>query len=217
MKGIAVFDMDGTITFKNTFFEFIKFCEGSHFYKGILSLIPFTLLYFFRIYPNFKLKERLFSFFFKNKPESYLIKKGNEFCEKKLPYICRRDAIKLIEWHKKRNDRIIILTASSSIWLKKWCDINGMELIGTIYEIKNGVFTGKIKGGNCHGLRKKRIVLDLIKEKNYTTSFGYGNSNSDNYFLELLEIHYNAKLTTKNVSHILKMNSKYLDDEKSYS
>ena len=92
-----------------------------------------------------------------------------------------------------------------------------MEVIGTMYEIQNGIFTGKIIGENCHGLKKKTIVSELIKDNNYIVSFGYGNNNSDNYFLSLLDMHYNMILTTKNVAHIIEKNDKYLNNEKKHS
>ena len=187
-SGIAVFDLDGTITRKDTFLEFIRYVKGGiRFYIGIIVLSPYILLYYLRLLPNDKLKERFFRYFFKGMSESYLCTKGNDFSVDVLPVLCYHKALERIHWHQSQKHRIIILTASSNIWLSEWCKVNGVELIGTRFEVNANRYTGRILGKNCHGLQKKHILETILQEGKYSETFGYGDSRADKHFLQLLE------------------------------
>ena len=72
---IAIFDFDGTVTTKDTLLEFIKFVRGPvSFYAGFLRYAPQLLAYKLGLYPNWKVKQQIFSHFFKKK-ESLLFGK----------------------------------------------------------------------------------------------------------------------------------------------
>ena len=197
---IAVFDLDGTITNKDTFLEFIKYYKGSiNFYLGLLVLSPFIILFYLKLYSNNKLKECFFSYYFKGESAIEIAKKGEVFSLEVLPLLCRKSAIDILEWHQNRNHDILILSASSDIWLKKWCMSKNYKLICTSFKKNKNSYTGKIDGENCFGIRKKELLLDFIKKNNYSFSYGYGDSKSDKYFLELVNRPYLMKLNKKNV------------------
>ncbi|MDR2804403.1 MAG: haloacid dehalogenase-like hydrolase, partial [Dysgonamonadaceae bacterium] len=66
---IVVFDFDGTITRKDTLAAFIKFAKGkAAFYKGFIRYSPLLLAYKLRLYPNWKIKQKVISHFFKDMP-----------------------------------------------------------------------------------------------------------------------------------------------------
>ena len=68
---IAVFDFDGTVTTKDTLLEFIKFVRGPvSFYAGFLRYAPQLLAYKLGLYPNWKVKQQIFSHFFKGRKGS---------------------------------------------------------------------------------------------------------------------------------------------------
>ncbi|MBJ7427801.1 MAG: HAD-IB family phosphatase [Bacteroidia bacterium] len=204
-KGVAFFDFDGTISFKDSFLEFIKYSKGKE--QLILCVIinaPFVLLYYIHCYSNHKLKERFFSYFFKNCSEVELTEKGNLFSQNQLPKICYPSALLLIQWHKEQNHDIYILTASSSIWLNNWCKTNHLKLIATEFETMNGVYTGKIVGKNCHGQEKENRIKDLFLSYNWNESYGYGNEKSDRFYLNKMRYKLNAPLNEKNVHAFLK-------------
>jgi len=204
-KGVAFFDLDGTITFKDSFLEFIKFSKGSFkFNLGLVVNSPYIFLYFLNLYPNDKLKERFFSFFFKNSKQLEVTELGVLFCQKQLSKICYPSAMKLINWHKAQDHTIYILTASSGIWLDDWCKSNDLQLIGTDFEVKNDTYTGKIAGINCYGLEKLNRIKNILAQYNFEQTYGYGNDKSDKYYLNELRFKLNGPLTEKNVALFLK-------------
>lgn len=195
-KKVVVFiDFDGTITFKDSFIEFIKFTDGT-LKLGVCLLYntPFILLYFLKLYPNQKLKERFFSFFYKGKEEEGLLQKGKQFCELVLQNCCYVTAMEVIQMHKRKGHDIYILTASSGIWVDLWCKKNEVKLIGTHFEVINGCYTGKIKGENCYGIEKLNRIKHLLENYDLTKSYAYGDTKSDKYYLDIIKNSYNYPL-----------------------
>lgn len=187
-KGLAVFDMDGTITKKDTFLRFISFACGRFRYAlGLIVLSPFISLYLLRIIPRTSLKQQFFTYFFKGEKEELLQEKGRRFSKDVLPSLCRKNVLDRIEWHKSQGHRVVVLTASSPIWLSDWCEHHGVELIGTTFEVKDGLYTGNIDGFNCVGSRKRDIVREILSKNQYEITYGYGNSKVDLEFLAELE------------------------------
>jgi len=205
-KGVAFFDFDNTITFKDSFIEFIKFTKGKHKLIGCILLnSPFIILYYLKCYSNKKLKERFFSFFFKNCLKSELDKKGSIFSKNHLSKLCYTSALRLIQWHKEQGHEVYILTASSRIWLNDWCTENGLLLIATEFETINGKYTGKITGKNCYGKEKENRIKDLFEDYNFEESYGYGNDNSDKFFLDKVKNPFYSTLNDKNVHRIMNL------------
>lgn len=187
-KGIALFDLDGTITSKDTLFEFIKFVVGKHyFWFGVVVMSPLIVLFLLKIYPSEKLKEDFFSFYLKQHTEEELLAKGKEFCNTIMPKIVYPKALEKIEWFKSQNYRVIIITASSSIWLGEWCKQMNIEISATEFETKNGIYTGKITGRNNYGKEKAIRTQKILAEGNYPVSYGFGDSKADLYFMALCD------------------------------
>ena len=210
-KGVAFFDFDGTITFKDSFMEFVKYSNGS--FQLVLCIFlnaPFIVLYYLKLYSNHQLKEGFFSFFFKNSLETEVTAKGVLFSKNQLSKICFPSAMRLIQWHKAQNHDVYILTASSNIWLNDWCKTNNLILIGTEFETINGFYTGKIAGENCHGQEKLNRIKALLNQYNPEETYGYGNEKSDSYYLNKMRFELNAPLNENNVSLFLKLQEERL-------
>lgn len=63
MRTIAIFDFDGTLTRKDTFIKFIRFCHGSFkLYLGLILLSHYLISYKLGLYPNYKTKSFLILF-----------------------------------------------------------------------------------------------------------------------------------------------------------
>lgn len=187
-SGIALFDLDGTITSKDTLFEFIKFAAGERkFWIGLVVMSPLILLFLLKIHPSEKLKEDFFSFYLKRFSEAELLAKGAEFSRTIMPQIVYPKALEKIAWHKAQNHRVVIITASSSIWLGEWCRMQDIEISATEFEVKNGRYTGKIAGKNNYGKEKAVRVKAMLAEQNYPSSYSYGDTKSDLYYMALTD------------------------------
>jgi len=183
MREAAVFDLDGTIFIRSTSERyFIKrlFFKGKIKPLGIFAYLIRTLkekdylsskLY----YRGMKLKEleeaakRIFS-------RSNLLKHLS------------REAIEEIEFHRSKGRLLVLLSGCPEFILKIInCFLNFDLPVGSMLEEKNGIVTGELKRTPL-GPEKATILKEIaqIHRVNLASSYGYGNSFRDIYFLELL-------------------------------
>lgn len=188
---IAFFDFDGTITHKDTMFQFIRFSNGIFRYTiGLLVLSPVLISFKLGLLPNWKAKERLFSFYFKGMSEETALLWGQKFSEQVIPGLLRPEAIREIELHQQSGTKMVIVTASFSIWLKGWCYLNNFELIATECEVEKGRLTGFMKGKNCHGKEKVRRIREKYNLDQFDQIYAYGDSRADMEMLNLADFKY---------------------------
>ncbi|MFT4847496.1 MAG: phosphatidylglycerophosphatase C [Parvicella sp.] len=187
-KHLALFDFDGTLTKKDTFLEFIKYLHGqSGFLWGFLIHAPFLIAMKLKLYPNWKVKEKIICHFFKGIEKEELEKQAKRFCEEQLPKLMRKTGVQQLENHIKNGDKTYIVSASASLWIAPWCEKYALALISTELEIKNTYFTGKIAGKNCYGREKVDRITALEDLKKYKHIFAYGDSRGDKQMLEIAD------------------------------
>ena len=188
---LVLFDFDGTLTRKDTLFEFIAFSRGRFrlFWGLFLNLANFMLFYLGRI-SNAQLKEIVLAHFFGGQPASSFNRMGEAFARVAIPSILRDEAPAVIERHQNNGSRVVIVTASCSNWIKPWSDQIGVELIATELEVVNGLITGKIRGKNCRGPEKVSRIHSHVDVKQYDRIVAYGDSKGDHQMLEMADESY---------------------------
>jgi len=191
-KGLALFDFDGTITRKDTLFEFIKFTEGTvKFWFGMLLHSPYIFYSIFVKKDGESAKKKVIKYFYKGRPQTELIKLGNEFSERMIPNLVENNAMKQVVWHQEENHRTLLISASLDIWLENWADSRNLELLCTKMEFIDGVATGDFATPNCNGEEKVNRIKALLDPKEYSPIYAYGNSKGDRPMLSLADYpHY---------------------------
>lgn len=183
---IALFDFDGTITTKDTLFDFIKFSFGKQrLIKGIIYLSPILALYTTNFIDNNLAKQYLFKYFFSGISVEELKHLGNRYTNERINKIIRPESIERINWHKKNNHQITIVSASLEYWLMPWCEKMELNLISTKLEIINNKFTGNYFGKNCHGKEKVNRINEIYDLNKFDLIYAYGDSLGDKQMLEI--------------------------------
>lgn len=179
-KTIAAFDFDGTITTKDTLFDFISFYHGqTKLIKGLVILSPILILYKFGIIRNDKAKTKLFSYFFKDEYISMFNKKCNEYVNN-IDRIKNRSTYDKIKKHLEMNHEVIIISASISNWIKPWANKNNIsEVMGTEIQINEDKLTGKFSTKNCYGKEKVNRLLQKYPNRKDYILYAYGDSEGD--------------------------------------
>lgn len=190
-KQIAFFDFDNTITYKDSFIEFLfysntitKICLKS------LFLSPLIILYFFKIIPNWRLKEIFLTAFFANLELDTFKKMADEFSKEKLPSIVKHEALEEIKFYKSKNVSVVIVSASVDLWLASWCANYGLDLISSKLEVKENKITGKLEGKNCYGIEKVNRIRAVYNLKEFDKIYAYGDSKGDIEMLALADEKY---------------------------
>ena len=186
---LAVFDFDGTITHKDTLLEFIKFSKGKiWFYFGFLIFSPLLIAMKLKMCPNWKVKQRLFSWFFKGVSIKQFNQWGKTF-RAEIDKNLRHEIMTAIKSHKEDGDKIIIISASIENWITPWAEKAGIDtVLATKIAIdQNGLLTGKFSTKNCYGQEKvNRLLAEFPNREDYKLIV-YGNSRGDQELIQLAD------------------------------
>lgn len=188
---LALFDFDGTITDRDSLFDFLRFTFGSfRCAVGALVLSPVLALYIGRFIPNWRAKESVFRHFLGGLDAGEFRRAALRYSLERLPEIVRPLAVERIEWHRRKGHRILVVSASVEDWMEGWCAKLGLELIGTRLESREGRITGKIEGRNCNGPEKVRRIREAVDLDRCGRIYAYGNSDGDRDMLALADERY---------------------------
>lgn len=186
-KVIAAFDFDGTITTGDSLPHFFKAHSGV--YKTIFEIayrIPQFIACFFKLIPRRQVKESLISSFFKGMSIDDLRGEGEKFARGPLKKLLKQEALDKIDWHLKRGDRCILISANFDVYLDTFAKDHGFEgcLCSRVDFDDQGIVTGKIRGLNCWGIEKVNRLKELVGDRESYVLYAYGNATGD---LELLK------------------------------
>ena len=183
----AIFDVDLTLTKKDTFIEFYKFLckEDKRFYAYFNKAIFSGLMYVLKIYDEKKSKEQYLSFL-NGICEDVLNRFARKFFyEYLINELIYRDAIIEIEKRKSEGYVIILISASPEFYLKYFNELSCIDyVLGTRYEIINGFYTGKMIGFNNKGREKvfrfrELLFEEKIRNYDFDSSIMYSDSLHD--------------------------------------
>ena len=185
VKKVYAFDFDGTLTTKDTLLEFIRFTRGNTaFLFGFLLFSPLLVLMKLKLYPNWKAKQRVFSWFFKG----MLIDDFNHLCTEFVLHnkqLLRPKGMKAIKKAIEEGSQVVIISASIDNWVRPFFDEMGNNIIvvGTKFEVNNNHLTGKFTTNNCYGVEKVRRLQALFPQRETYTLIAFGDSRGDKELL----------------------------------
>ena len=188
---LALFDFDGTITFKDSFAGFIKYAVGrARFYLGVACLTPVFAGFLLGFIRAWRAKELMSIFFFGGQDAHKFEELASKYSREKLPEIVREVARERMEWHKQRGDTVVVVSASIDLWLKDWCKAQHVDLIATMLEVKDGRFSGKFLTKNCSGREKVRRIEERFDLSDFDYIYAYGDNPGDRPMLAIANERY---------------------------
>lgn len=183
---LALFDFDGTITTRDTLFEFIRYSKGSsRFFSGFLFLLPVLVLFKAGVISNSRAKQIVLAHFFKGVPVEKFNSDCLAFANECVPSLIRPKALEEIRQHKAQGHTVIIVSASPENWVKPWAESLQIECIATRMEVADGKITGMFEGMNCHGEEKVLRIKKHLDPREYTLIYTYGDTKGDRPMLAL--------------------------------
>ena len=180
MKKLLVFDFDGTLTTRDTFLLFIRYaCGEGAFLRGMLRYGLQLVLMKLRLLNNNKVKERVFSHFFRGWSEQRFTECGRSFA-RQYRHILRPDTVTILQKAQQEGNHVLICTASIVQWVQPF--FPEVEVVGTEPETLQPlpaspkgrgaftdsdagarVLTGRFSTPNCYGLEKVRRLKEYLR------------------------------------------------------
>lgn len=190
-RKIHCFDFDGTLTTCDTLLAFIRFARGmAMFVLGFALHLPILLLMKLKLYPNYKAKQRIFSFFFKEMP----IKTFEDICQDFARHhqnILRPQGMEKLHEAVEANDEVLIVSASIDQWVAPFFqDMPRVKVLGTQIEVREGKVTGRFLTPNCYGTEKVRRIEEVLPAREDCYIIAYGDSRGDKEILEYADEGY---------------------------
>ena len=189
MKKIYAFDFDGTLTTRDTLVEFIRYaCGNRAFCWGFLRYSPLLILMKLGYYPNWKVKQQVFSYFFKGMPYEEFAQLGRLFaldCQ----HLLRPKGVEMGKKAQAEQAEVLIVSASIDNWVQPF--FPEVRVVGTQVEVKDGHLTGRFLTKNCYGQEKVDRILAIYRHRQEYELIAFGDSRGDKELLAFAdEAHY---------------------------
>jgi phosphatidylglycerophosphatase C len=182
-RSVAVFDLDGTLTWRDTFALFLMSYLLRHPWRvlGIWRL-PFALFSFVaRNRDRGLLKSRVIRMFMRGATRSAVDACALSFVDGLIPRRrFRPAALAVLETHREAGDHLVLLSASPDLYVPRIGRSLGFELtLCTEIEWRADRLDGGLKTPNRHGAEKLRCLIWLRQRYPELPIIAYGNSASD--------------------------------------
>lgn len=192
MVQLGIFDIDYTITRKETLVEFYKFMVKKN--PRLLKHLPVTILtgiLYLAKRVELKNAKEAFLAFVEDIHEEDMNKLVKEFYEKKLTKLFYADAISEIKKLKAEGCKIFLISASAEFYLKEFYSIPEVDkVIGTKYKMKDKFHSAVMQGENCKGEEKVKRLMEVLEEEkmevDFKNSYMFSDSLSDLPLLKLV-------------------------------
>ena len=186
MRKIYAFDFDGTLTTKDTLLEFIRFAKGSgQMFRGFLLFSPLLILMKLHLFPNWKVKQKIFSYFFKGMKIDDFNALCTRFAEQNKHLLRPAGIEKVRQAIAEEHTTVLIISASIDNWVRPFFDEieKKIQVLGTQIETKEGRLTGQFTSKNCYGEEKVNRLTALYPHREAYYLIAFGDSRGDKELL----------------------------------
>jgi HAD superfamily hydrolase (TIGR01490 family) len=183
---LAVFDLDGTLTRRDTLLPFLLFVRGRLGFAARLPLaLPVLAAMALRLLSRDRAKELVLRIFLRGLPRAELEERARAFAAERMPGMMRPQGAEKLAWHLARGHRCALASASPALYVELWARAAGFDdVLATELEFDaDGRATGRIEGANCRGAEKLRRLEELYGNLQRFVVHGYGDSPDDRHFL----------------------------------
>jgi HAD superfamily hydrolase (TIGR01490 family) len=181
MRKVYAFDFDGTLTTCDTLLAFIRYAKGTPaFLWGFLCHAPLLVLMKLRLYPNYRAKQRLFSWFFKGMS----LEAFDALCQRFASdsrRLLRPEMLQKVEQARAQGAEVLVVSASIDNWVQPF--LPGVTVLGTQIEVADGLLTGRFRSRNCYGQEKVNRILEHFPDRQSYHLTAYGDSRGDKEML----------------------------------
>lgn len=197
-KSLVLFDFDGTITRRDTLFEFTRHTHSaaSRAWRMVIAA-PFLTAHAVRLLNARRAKEALLKTFYAGWHRDEFLEHGRRFAEGLMRNRngVHQSVMARLESHVARGDHVCIVSASASAWVRPFAERCGVDCICTELEFDAALcFTGRLAGPNINGDEKARAVRTRYDVTRFERVVAFGNTKGD---LPMLQMAHEAYMVRR--------------------
>jgi HAD superfamily hydrolase (TIGR01490 family) len=183
---LALFDFDGTISTKDTTWDFISQACGKHrALYGFIHLSPIYLAYKLKHITHHEAKQAVIKHYFGDWKKEAFIEAAQHYAQYVVPTIIRPEALNRIRWHLNKGHTVAVVTGSLEILLSDWCTGLGIDLLATGVDL-NSAYIG-LSTHNCFKEEKVKRIQEKYVLESFELIYAYGDSNGDREMMALAD------------------------------
>jgi HAD superfamily phosphoserine phosphatase-like hydrolase len=155
---------------------------------SILLSSPWLFAWKLKLCSASKAKEKLFCCLYKGLPYDLFKCYGKSFVHD-INRRARKEILSFIQEHKRRGDKVYIVTASIDEWVRPWGVKQGVDgVLATRISVSyDGRIIGKFSGENCVGYEKVRRLLEVEPNRSDYYLTVYGDSCGDEAIMSIAD------------------------------
>jgi phosphatidylglycerophosphatase C len=187
-RPLALFDLDGTLTWRDTLSDLLirEFGLWRCLAAGA-RLSPSLLGVLLGLVHRDVAKVQVLRHFFSGMPEAEFTNIAENYGRNHLAKLLRRQARERLDWHRKEGHRVIVISASIGDWIAPWTEMEEIELIATRLKRIDGQITGELEGPNCRGSEKINRLRERLDPQDYDPIYAYGDTQGDTAMLDIAD------------------------------
>jgi len=177
-RTFAAFDFDGTITTSDSLRDFVRHKVGrARFAMGVLLALPSLVGMLVGICDRASAKARFLAATIGGMTQRELEGAAQQYAAHRLQALIRPEMAARIQEHKRRGHRLILVSASPTLYLKHWAAGAGFDaVLATELEFRDDRFSGHLASPNCWGPEKARQLQQWFGSDQPHVLFAYGDS-----------------------------------------
>lgn len=182
VRRIALFDLDGTITRRDSFQGFVLGLLARHPLRLLrvpLLLVP-LLGFLLRRIDRGGLKGAVLFLLFSGLPRAAVDRWAVQYAAATVPARMFPDAVAAVRGHLAAGDRVVLLSASPDLYVPEIGRLLGIpEVHCTAVRWRGGRLDGRLAGPNRRDVEKLRVLESLRRAHPGLPVIAYGNSEPD--------------------------------------
>ena len=191
LREIALFDFDGTVTYRDTLMPFLLHTLPA---RRVVGGVPTAFIGGFGAAlqrSRDSAKEAVCRAFLHGLDDADFRTACLAFAATRLPAAVRPEATRRIDWHRGQGHRLVLVSASLEGYLAPWAEAAGFDdVLATRLQVLDGRLTGRLDGANCRGAEKVRRIRGLLGDLDGFVVHAYGDSAGDREMLALADFPY---------------------------
>ncbi|MFM2289246.1 MAG: hypothetical protein RL684_2389 [Pseudomonadota bacterium] len=182
MAGLAVFDLDGTVTRRDTLLPWLAACLRRHPWRWLLvPLLLAPLLRFVADRDRGRLKATLLHVLVSGLSRGEIADANRVFLRRLFNGRLLAEALERIALHRAQGDTLVLLSASVDTYVPDIAAELGFDACECtqVRWRRDSTLDGRLAGENRRGEEKLRVLRTLIARYAPSHTSAYGNSRSD--------------------------------------
>ncbi len=186
-RPVVAFDMDGTLTWTDTYTVFLRVFAGrAGFWRAMARLAPAGGRYLAAGRDRSRLKSAVARRFLAGARLRDVEAAGEEAAARHMQTLLRADAAAALKRHQDNGARVVIVTAAPDFVAGPIARRLGCERLATRFALEDGRLTGALTGLNCRGPEKVRRLHAHVGS-GLRLTHAYGDSRGDRDLLAAAE------------------------------